>query len=180
VSIINGTWTAGQPINASVDGLALGSWSYLIIATDPLLRQITSSEVSVIVNDMPQISHQGLNSMMVSASGCNVTWTINDTINNNANYIIYVNGIAITNGTWTSDAKISHIFDTGTPGNYNITIMIQDGYGEVVYDTFWLAVLPTYIQSMTPVASLIGIFGVLAILGIPIIIAIRSKGKKLV
>ncbi len=174
--------------NPSHQYTAYGTYTVTLTATDNQL-DVSIASIVLYINDVPTINHQGLNSVIQSASGSNITWTITDVVNNNTSYIIYVNGTAVANGTWTSGIPISHIFDTTQPGTYNITIVVIDGYGGQVNDTFWLTVTPTTSTTSTistnvanfqmalSIITVIAILGTWVILGIPLILAVIPKGK---
>jgi microcystin-dependent protein len=147
VNVLNGTWTPGVAFNISVNELAGGSYTYLIIAPDGLGGQATD-QVIINVNANPVITHSGDISYQIGQKGYVITWNVTDANVLGQNYSIYRNSVSIANDTWMPGLSFNTNVDGLGVGSYTFMIIARDGLGGQVTDTVIVTV--TAIPSPPP------------------------------
>ena len=128
-------WISGNQIVQNIDSLLDGSNNITIIVDDGL-DGITQDEVFIIVtNDIPIVTHpEDLNYKVGNINNI-ISWTITDTSVYQTSYIIKLDGVEVESGGWTSDLTITIEIDGLSVGEYEYTIIIDDGNGETIEDS---------------------------------------------
>ena len=130
--VTSGAWVTGDPIVVPVNGLAMGSYNYTIIARDGL-GNISQDEVWVHVHDLAITSPLDL-SFTAGTSGHSISWTVTSSNSGITSYTIYKNGAWVAGGSWTSGVAIVHIIDGLPEGSFDFTCVAADGLGLSVQD----------------------------------------------
>ncbi|MBN2151342.1 MAG: hypothetical protein JW839_07855, partial [Candidatus Lokiarchaeota archaeon] len=136
--INNGTWTSGSQFSRNVDGLAIGSYNYTIVATDGYGASVQDAVIVKVLNGIPSITHPSDATYTWEQTNVAVSWTITDLSTATRAYTIYADGSAIASGTWTSGVVVTLNLNSIAPGTYNITIVATDGIGARVQDQVML------------------------------------------
>ncbi|NMC05330.1 MAG: hypothetical protein GYA24_08970 [Candidatus Lokiarchaeota archaeon] len=120
----NGTWIPSVPITCNVDGLAMGTYNYTIIALDGLGGIAQDSViVQVRMNTSPRIAST------VDVGNKRVAWVISDADTDITTYTVFRNGTAIKSGSWASSIPVIVDLSGLATGLYNFTIHVSDGLG---------------------------------------------------
>jgi hypothetical protein len=123
------TWNYSFSTNQST---AIGTWFFELNVTDSagVHVVVTSSPVTVIVNDVPQFSSPANNvTYTYGQVGNQLSWTISDSLSSSRSYTIDVNNSVNGTGTWTAGTPITVDVDNLLVGWYNFSITVTDGYG---------------------------------------------------
>jgi hypothetical protein len=154
--VTTGVWMSGFKALIDIDGLAVGSYNYTIIATDGL-GGTGRDEVIVTVtpqpNVDPSISSPSDISYVAGATGNSISWTVTDLTTTTTNYKIYRNGTQMTSASWISGIAIVYGVDGLNVGSYNITIIATDGRGGEVSDTVIVTVTAPETSTTTTTSS---------------------------
>ncbi len=130
----SGTWINGSDAVVILDGLAMGSYNYTILANDGL-GGIVWDEVVVSVLNAPPACSQPLNVTYAYAASCdNVAWTITDDDAATRSYTLLLDGIEVFSGTWASGTPVAWNASGLGIGSYNLSIVAIDGLGGLVQD----------------------------------------------
>ena len=92
-------------------------------------------------------THPGNFSYQKGTVGHTVTWVATDP--NPTTYAVYKDGQLYTSGSWTSGNSINVNVDGLSPGSYNFTIVISNGYGLTVTDSVLISVTSTSTSTST-------------------------------
>ncbi len=156
-SIINSTWTSGVQLLQNAGNLTVGTYNYTIIAFDGYGASVQDTVIVRVLNSNPIIQYNSPSTTFSwSQKETYVSWIITDTSTNMQSYTIYVDGRAIATGTWYSGVPVKVKLDSIAPGEYNFTIIVQDGYGATNRNVVWITKLDqststnTQIQEPTP------------------------------
>jgi len=133
--IASGPWTSGLPVTRNVDGLAIGSYNYTIVATDGLGGSVQDTVIVNVLNVAPTITHPSDISYVVGLTGNQISWIITDASTGTRGFTLYRNGILIASGSWASGVPVMKNVDGLAIGSYNYTIVAIDGLGGSVQDT---------------------------------------------
>ncbi len=137
-----GFWTSNIPVSFSIDGLSIGTHSFIIYVDDGLGNS-TNNTVYVTVANNLVITHSAAEITQVEKSGGkSVTWRITAAISGTTSYTIYRNGTAISSGSWVLGQDITFSLDSLPIGMYNITIIASDGLGWTIQDSVSVTVTP--------------------------------------
>ncbi|MFW9786562.1 MAG: hypothetical protein ACFFE1_02700 [Candidatus Thorarchaeota archaeon] len=127
VPVKSGSWNSSlETISISVDGLAVGSYSYVLEVTD-IGSNNASDTVLVIVSDgtFPTIDSPLDITYNEGATGYSITWNPSDL--NPQNYTIYRDGSPVKTGLWNSSSEsISISVDGLAMGSYTYMIVVED------------------------------------------------------
>ncbi|MFW9870508.1 MAG: hypothetical protein ACFFEL_12855, partial [Candidatus Thorarchaeota archaeon] len=141
VPVKSGLWnSSGESISISVDGLAKGSYNYMIVVED-VGKNTASDSVLVTVADGtdPTIDSPVDRDVGEGSSGNQITWNPYDL--HPSSYQIYREHVLVKSGTWNSSAEsISFSVDGLTLGTYNITIVVFDTSSRIAIDTVFVTV----------------------------------------
>ncbi len=139
-SIVNGSWTSGISVTQSLNGLAIGSFNYSIIAWDGLGGVVVDEIIVSVVNGNPIITHPADVSYVVGQTSRAISWIITDASMGPLLYTVYQNGISTVNGSWVSGVAVVMNVDGLAIGSYNFTIIARDGYGASSADSVFVTV----------------------------------------
>ncbi|KKL46219.1 hypothetical protein LCGC14_2347750, partial [marine sediment metagenome] len=148
-------WNSGQPLQINIDGLAVDTYNYTIIASDgwngisqdEVIFEITNVAPNINVN-VDNLIHE------IGTFGHFITWVISDPSVLNPNYTVYLNSSPIggfTNNSWTSGTDITINTDNLSLGSHNFTIIGSDGYGAIIEDQVIITVINTIPQVVVEV-----------------------------
>jgi parallel beta-helix repeat protein len=142
--LINETsWASEIPIILSIDGLAIGTYEFIITATDGF-GNIEQDSVNVSVNNtMPILTTPDDITYAIGSTGYYITWVVTDPNTAITSYTIYCNGLVNSTGSWSSGQEIIKFVNNLYLGTYNYTIVVQDGYGNSTADEVWVTVQNT-------------------------------------
>ncbi|MCY3411015.1 MAG: BspA family leucine-rich repeat surface protein [Candidatus Heimdallarchaeota archaeon] len=143
IEVVSSTsWTSGDAISVSIDGLPLGIYNYVITIIDANGNTVTDVvKVSVADANNPTLSTPADLSYEEGETGNSISWIANDV--NPDTYLIYRNSLEIKSGSWTSGNDITVNVDGLVFGVYNFTIVISDIGGNQVVDTVFVTVTDT-------------------------------------
>lgn len=124
VLIESGAWD-GSSITIAVDGLDPGLYEFEIYVNDTNgLPNVDTVFVTVLEGDPPFVNAYGTTALSVGSDE-----TVNILFNASSlaakNYTVYINGNVNTTQVWNG-GDISVGFQSGTLGEYNVTILVQD------------------------------------------------------
>jgi len=137
----SGLWNASiETITISVDGLSLGSYTYLIVVGDVGLNTASDTVlVTVVDGTNPTIDSPIDPNVVEGSSGNQITWNPYDL--HPASYEIYREEILVKSGLWNSSSEpISFSVDGLSLGVYNITIVVYDTTSRTAIDTVFVTV----------------------------------------
>ncbi|MFW9813318.1 MAG: hypothetical protein ACFFF9_12730, partial [Candidatus Thorarchaeota archaeon] len=141
VPVKSGLWnSSGESISISVDGLAKGSYNYMIVVED-VGSNTASDSVLVTVADGtdPTIDSPIDSDVVEGSSGNQISWNPYDL--HPSSYQIYREHILVKSGTWNNSAEsISFSVDGLTLGTYNVTIVVFDTSSRAAIDTVFVTV----------------------------------------
>ncbi len=150
VVVATGTWTSGTPIPINVDGLSIGTYNYVITATDSYAYTGQDTVVvTVVANVAPVISQPPNVQYTFGQTGKSIIWTITDSGTATTSFTIYLNGSVDDTGSWTSGTPIDKGINGMAIGSYNFTIVAIDGLGGTSQDT----VIVDVIANVAPTIS---------------------------
>jgi hypothetical protein len=129
-----------------VDHLPAGKYIFRIEVVD-MFNNSVYDEVWVTVlpasNTIPTLTSPDDLQLMVNASTASISWSVQDPQCCYATYSIYRNGTLIQNGSWISQDLIIISVASLPVGTYNFTIVVDDGFEGVSFDTVLVSILPT-------------------------------------
>nr|MDO8085002.1 DUF4145 domain-containing protein [Candidatus Sigynarchaeum springense] len=88
----------------------------------------------------PDITRPGNLTYTHGISGNNISWIVTDNGINITSYTIVRNGTVVGSGTWINGTSVSIAIDGLAIGQYNYTIIADDGLGGMVQDTVLVVV----------------------------------------
>jgi|GEM_PF-2007347 len=139
--VASGAWTSGVGVNINVDGLAVGSYNYTIVASDGLGGSVQDEVIVTVLNVPPSVTHPADVVYSYGVSGNSISWTVTDTSVGTTSYRILRNGTQVGSGTWVSGAPVNINVDGLFVGSYNYTIVASDGLDGSVQDEVIVTVL---------------------------------------
>ncbi|MHA1912664.1 MAG: PKD domain-containing protein [Candidatus Kariarchaeaceae archaeon] len=142
--LVNGTWVSGESIVINVDGLEIGTHTYLIYVYDINGNSdIDYVIVTVEVNDLtdPTIDSPADITYEEGAYGYYIYWTAYDNYDPDT-YEVYRDSSLYTSGSWYNGSAIAIDVNGLTEGTYTFTITVYDGNGNSATDSVILTVTP--------------------------------------
>ncbi|MHA2056608.1 MAG: hypothetical protein ACXACG_06660 [Candidatus Thorarchaeota archaeon] len=139
--IRSGLWNASvETITISVDGLSLGSYTYLILVGDVGLNTESDTVLVTVVDGInPTIDSPIDLNVVEGSSGNQITWNPSDL--HPSSYEIYRQEVLVKSGLWNSSSEsISFLVDGLSLGVYNITIVVYDTTSRTTLDTVFVTV----------------------------------------
>jgi hypothetical protein len=125
-----------------VDGNSVGTHVYSFVVTDGTGEIVKDNVTVTVYNLAPSITGSG-DSTFTAGEGGHVIWQPADNSVLGATYTIYCNGTPmITNQPWTSGVPVQIGTSNFAAGNYNLTIIAQDGLGGSVTDEVIVTIIP--------------------------------------
>ncbi|OLS28196.1 MAG: hypothetical protein HeimC2_08510 [Candidatus Heimdallarchaeota archaeon LC_2] len=150
VIVESSTWLSGSPITINIDNFAIGTYDFILIATDEFGNPI-SDTITVTVSDqtIPDIILESGNIGYIESDiGNLLIWTATD--KHEGTYDLYRNGTKIgLTFSWTGGNNISIDVDGLSAAVYNFTIQIFDLYGNYNSSTLWVSVFDVIIPLFT-------------------------------
>ena len=137
----SGSWNASiETISISIEGLSLGSYTYLIVVGDVGLNTASDSVIVTVVDGTNPTIDSPIDSDVVEvSSGNQITWSPYDL--HPSSYEIYREEILVKSGLWNSSSEsISFSVDGLSLGIYNITIVVYDTTSRTASDTVFITV----------------------------------------
>ncbi len=156
VIIRNGTaigfnsWTDGIPVVLSIDGLTVGSYSFMIDAYDGRGGSDQDEVIVNVYNVVPAITSPADVLYAQGITGNGITWTVTDPSTDATTYYILRSGITIATGSWASGIGIAIVVDGLVTGSYTYLINASDGLGMHVEDEVTVTVTNTPPSITTP------------------------------
>lgn len=136
-----GSWSYGIPITLNLDPYATGVFNYTIIVFDGYGGRIQDVVIVTVTPDL-NINHLPDTTFPAHETGNILSWMVNDTATLiSPTYEIYKNNILVANGTWDTISPISFNMYDYTGGIYNITIKVNDGWGDGVSDETFVTII---------------------------------------
>jgi parallel beta-helix repeat protein len=141
----------GLSITISIDGLAIGSYHFMIRVNDTSGNS-AEDVVHVTVYDIAPFVEApwGDITYLLGTTGHSIFWNAQDA--NPENYTIYANGIAQESNNWTG-LQIIYPVDGLPVGQYNYTIILYDTSGLSASNTVMVQVSPEPIVTSTTTTS---------------------------
>jgi parallel beta-helix repeat protein len=138
----SGNWS-GSIIQISIDGLALGHYSYNIVVFDTSGNTASDSvEITVVDTTDPTLSSPDDVQFKEGDSGYNLTWILIDV--NPQSYEIFMDLTLIASGLWNSTGEtITISLDDLLEGVHHLTIYVSDLAGNEASDMIIVTVLPS-------------------------------------
>lgn len=136
-----GLWNASvETITISVDGLSMGSYTYMLIVGDVGLNTASDSVlVTVLDGTNPTIDSPIDRDVVEGTSGNQITWSPYDL--HPSSYEIYREDVLVKSGLWNSSSEtITFSVDGLSLGVYNVTIVVYDTTSRVAIDTVYITV----------------------------------------
>jgi ribosomal protein L31 len=99
-------------------------------------------KINVMNNTSPTISSPNDLSYIVGSVDNHVSWTAFDMINYKPFYQTFFNGTPNNGGKWLSGVPIEVSIDGLPIGSYNLTIIVDDGFGAIIQNTVFVLVIP--------------------------------------
>ncbi|MDH5402736.1 MAG: hypothetical protein OEY49_09615, partial [Candidatus Heimdallarchaeota archaeon] len=138
IPLINGSWTSGVPITKNIDGLAVGTYTFMLWINDTE-NNIVTDNIIVTVTDRPNWVIQETNLIYSEGTTNNIlSWEASDTLPDT--YIIYKNGTQIATGNWANGTSINLNVDNYELGVFNITIVVKDLSANSITQTVYVTV----------------------------------------
>jgi hypothetical protein len=137
----SGLWNASiETITISVDGLSLGSYTYLILVGDVGLNNAPDIVLVTVVDGTdPTIDSPIDPNVVEGSSGNQITWNPDDL--HPSSYEIYSEQVLVKSGLWNSSSESIVFSVDGLPlGVYNITIVVYDTASRIAIDTVYVTV----------------------------------------
>jgi hypothetical protein len=133
--VATGSWISGAAVPINVDGLAVGSYNFTILAQDGLGKSVVDTVYVMVLNPTPIITPLADFVYNFTTTGHSISWTVTDPSVGTTQYEILRNGSQVATGSWISGAAVPINVDGLAVGSYNFTILAQDGLGKSVVDT---------------------------------------------
>jgi hypothetical protein len=134
-----GWWnSSSEAITINIDGLAVGTYSYVLTVSDEFWNNGTDSVQVVVLSEHLSVSSPPDLLYVEGTTGNEITWNILTGIPLGVE--IHRNATIIMDTLWT-DVNFSLNVDFLLHGTYNFTILIW-GVDDYVTDTVWVTVLP--------------------------------------
>lgn len=134
LQIENSEWVSGTLIPISVDGLGVGIYNFSIIATDGYGGRIQDDVKVTVVNPGPILTSPADLNLAYDFGSATITWTVTDSTIDSASYIIFVDGVENVTGTWVNGDEIVFNITGFKPGDYTISLLVEDGLGKSFND----------------------------------------------
>ncbi|NVM01527.1 MAG: hypothetical protein HWN67_04295 [Candidatus Helarchaeota archaeon] len=148
VEVASGSWTSGSLITISVDGLPIGTYTFICTVNDTTGNS-ASDTVIVTVSDStpPTISAPADIPYELGDTGYSISWTANDLAPNL--YVITNNTVEVASGAWTSGVPITISVDGLPIGTYTFVCTVNDTTGNSASDTVIVTVNDTAPPTIT-------------------------------
>ncbi len=145
-------WTSGIPLVFPVDGLPVGTYSYVITATD--IYNNSASDMIIVTVIGPDTTPPVINRPAdifypVGSVGNSIRWTANDS--HPSTYTIFCNSAEVISGFWASETPLFLSVDGLGVGVYTYNITFEDQDGNFASDTVIVTV--TDPDTVAPVVS---------------------------
>jgi hypothetical protein len=138
--LFSGSWISSSKLTFNVDGLAIGVYTYELVANDSNNEIISNTVVVTVVNDIPSFtSIPSDTSYEFNTTGNSLSWTIKD--QDPESYLLYQNSVLISSGSWESNTAITISIDGLALGSYTFELIVNDTHGEIASDTVILTVV---------------------------------------
>ncbi len=138
--VASGAWPASKVITWGVDGLAVGTYRYVLAVSDGL-GSTASDEVMVTVrNTLPMLSSALDVTYEYGSAAPAIAWTVADGSVRAGTYAITLGGFAVAGGTWAGGETITWAPGDLLPGTWAVTLIVDDGYGGLTSDTVAITV----------------------------------------
>jgi plastocyanin len=171
--VTSANWN-GEAVTCSVDGLALGTYTYTCTVNDTIGRRASSSVTVTVSAPPPTISEPADITYTSGTTGHGITWQCSSLVPKN--YTITRNGTVVSSGDWDGQA-ISCNVDGLEAGTYVYTCTVCDTIGRRVSSTVTVTVSAAQPQPF-PVELLIGgIAGIAAVVIVVAVIVLRKRGR---
>ncbi|MFW9961364.1 MAG: ABC transporter substrate-binding protein, partial [Candidatus Thorarchaeota archaeon] len=169
---ISDDWNSTS-ISISVDGFGIGIYNFTLLVQDINLQTTVSTVfVQVIDSTPPAINHPA--DISTTNSSVSVTWEVSD--NHPSTYIVFLDAVELTSGSWSSETPITIDLTDLTVGTYNVTIQFFDDSNNYVVDTVMVTIEETTTtDGGIDAVMLMTIGGSLALVLIIAIIIIRNR-----
>ncbi len=142
------SWTSGN-IVVNVDGLAVGSHTYIIDVRDTSGNTASDTVVVTVVDTTaPKVSHPPDVNMTVGDIGRTIIWNCTDL--DPANYTVTLDGTPVKSGTWNASSQISVSLDGLSVGTHTYSILLADHSGNLAEDSVTVTVNEQPITTTTP------------------------------
>lgn len=137
-----GSWISGQYIAHNVDSLPEGRHNITLSIQDGLGLSASDVVFVNVLNTVPTIIRPADFTGFAGNNTYNSTWIIFDDVVGITSYRIYVNNTYLTRGTWRSGIPIVLTFTNWSVGVYNVSLVAEDGYGQVIRDSLIITIVP--------------------------------------
>ncbi|UCG02614.1 MAG: hypothetical protein JSW11_01210, partial [Candidatus Heimdallarchaeota archaeon] len=135
-----GSWISGNPIQISIDGLTVGFYNFTLIVEDSDGNSINDTVmVTVDITMAPTLTSPEDISYIEGSTGYNISWVAIDS--DPDNYFIYKDGLRFEKGSWISGNPIQISIDGLSSGSYSYTLIVEDTYENLVFDTVVVTVI---------------------------------------
>jgi hypothetical protein len=204
-SVQSGQWNDNAAIQIVLSNVAFGNFNYTLWLSDGISIQ-QSSTILHVLDYAPMLSQVTNQAWMMGSGVHTLEWAVNDSAVRSSTYDIRLNGTVVMTGVWNApsdqialdlNASLSSWYNTihfnsSTPMNYTVilTLDVSDGVlNSTQVVVIHINTLPANVTVVNNSAmnitvviiSVVGIFGIVAILGIPLVrvyIKIKKAGSK--
>nr|MDO8110239.1 SBBP repeat-containing protein [Candidatus Sigynarchaeota archaeon] len=141
--IDSSSWISGMSITIRVDGYPRGTYAFIILVDDGA-GEIVSNTVTIIVlsNQAPAITCPANTVFEAGMSGNAIIWSIQDVAVSGTSYTLLRNGTQVATGTWISGIPIAIELGNLVAGDYNFTLVADDGYGVTSQASILIMIMP--------------------------------------
>lgn len=140
----SGTWMSGSEISWEIGTLSIGTYYYVIKASDGFGGFIEDVVTISVFNGQPILSQPSDISYRETAIGYYIHWNITDSSVSDAQYNITRDGTSLISGkSWSTDTMIWMNVSGLSIGTYTYVIVASDGFGGYVEDEVIVQVTET-------------------------------------
>ena len=148
----NSSWSSGQTLNFTIDGLAIGTYNYTLAAFDGINGTTQNQiNVTVLASILPVITPSANLTYTYLWPNEAISWMIADNSTNSPWYSLYVNG-SIVNSTipWTNNENISLPLASYPSGNYIFMLAVSNGIDPVQFSNISVIILADGAPNVVP------------------------------
>ncbi|MHA2402604.1 MAG: hypothetical protein ACXADH_06385 [Candidatus Kariarchaeaceae archaeon] len=138
--LLTDTWISDQTVTVFLNDLELGTYIYLIKASDSSGNFVTDTVTVVVLPLIVPTLTSPEDMYIVEGDGRSIIWFVED--DNPSTFILELDGQILTNSSWVALSSIVVNLREYTNGYYNFTLTLHDDSGHEVSDTVMLQVFP--------------------------------------
>jgi len=133
-------WQSGVPVSLNLGGLLPGLHNVTLAAHDGY-GGVGAGTCWVNVTDAAPVLTVPANMTFVEGTpGETLSWGVTDPSVSSPTYLLSCNGTVVQGGAWASGAPVISDVSGLSAGLYNLTLVVNDGYGTISSGTSWVLV----------------------------------------